>query len=344
LAAHHAPERKAGVMFTIALIVMILITALLLTTVALWVGARWVKAGKATFFRSFCSVFLSRFIMLGLLAGSLMLPPILDPGNDDLKLVALLALIPAEPFVTCLIIRFCLKCSLSQAIRAWVISWIAVPVFLALLLFVVRPFVAERFIVSSNSMAPIVVSWHHIGICPNCGGIMFSSATASGELGGPDPDRGICTVCMQAGPIKDASPEVEEADRIVVNKLLTPRRWDIIAIHSPTDHDSIYIKRVVGLPGETVFIEDEAIFINDERHTPPRSLSGLKFTRNGRGDQRPAGTRRDPFRLGQNEYFLLGDFSEISLDSRHWGPVPRGNIEGVVTLRYWPSSRWHIFR
>src|SRR5262249_14799596 len=239
-------------MFTIALIVIILITALLITTVALWLGARWVRADKATFMRSFCSVFLSRFIMLGLFAGSLMLPPILDPGNEDLKLVALLALIPAELFVTCLIIRFCLKCSLSRAIRAWVISWIAVPVFLALLLFVVRPFVAERFIVSSNSMSPIVVGWHFIGFCPNCGGIMFSSANTPGELGRPDPDRGICTVCMQAGPINDVSTELEEADRILVNKLLTPRRWDIIAFRSPTEPDYIYIKRVIGLPGETV--------------------------------------------------------------------------------------------
>jgi signal peptidase I len=332
-------------MFTITLIVIILITGLLLTTVALWVGARRVKADKATLIRSLCSVFFSRFIMLGLCAGSLLLPPILDPGNKALKLVALLALIPAEPFVTCLIIKFFLKCSLSQAIRAWVISLIAVPVFLAFLLFVVRPFVAERFIVSSNSMAPIVVGWHFIGICPNCGGIMFSSANTPGELGRPDdPDRGICTVCMQAGLIKDVSTEVEEADRIVVNKLLTPGRWDIIAIHSPTDHDYIYIKRVVGLPGETVFIEDDAIFINDQRQSPPGSLSGLKYTRNRQPYQQPAGTRRDPFRLGEDEYFLLGDFSEVSSDSRHWGPVPRGNIEGVVTLRYWPPSRWHIFR
>src|SRR6516165_6842180 len=293
--AHYAPEREVGVMFTIALIVIILITALLVTTVALWLGARWVKAGKATFMRSFFSVFLSRFIMLGLFAGSLMLPPILDPGNENLKLVALLALIPAELFVTCLIIKSCLKCSLGRAIRAWVISLFAVPVFLALLLFVVRPFVAERFIVSSNSMSPIVVGWHFIGICPNCGGIMFSSANTLEELGRPNPDRGICTVCMQAGPIKDVSTEVEEADRIVVNKLLTPRCWDIIAFRSPTDHDYIYIKRLVGLPGETVFIEDDAIFINDERQTPVGSLSRLKYTRNRQPYQQPAGTRRDPF-------------------------------------------------
>jgi signal peptidase I len=331
-------------MFTIALIVMILITALLINTVALWLGARWVKAGKATFIRSFCSVFLSRFIILGLFAGSLMLPQILDRGNETLKLVALLALIPAELFVTCLIIKVFLKCSLSQAIRAWVISWIAVPVFLALLLFVVRPFIVERFIVPSNSMAPIVVGWHHTGICPNCGGIMISSGNTPGEHERPDPDRGICTVCMQAGPMKDVSTGVEEADRIVVNKLLTPRRWDIIAFRSPTDHDYIYIKRLVGLPGETVFIEEDAIFINDERQTPPGALSGLKYTRNQQPHQQPAGTRRDPFRLGENEYFVLGDFSEHSSDSRHWGPVPRGNVEGVVTLRYWPPSRWHIFR
>jgi len=188
-----------------------------------------------------------------------------------------------------------------------------------------------------------VLGWHHVGICPNCGGIMISANTFE-ELGSPDSNLGICTVCMQAGPIKDISTVVEEADYIVVNKLLTPVRWDIIAFRSPTDHDYIYIKRVVGLPGETVFIEDDAIFINDERQTPPAFLSGLKFTRNRQPYQQPAATRRDPFRLGENEYFVLGDFSEVSSDSRHWGPVPRGNIEGVVTLRYWPPSRWHIFR
>ena len=69
--------------------------------------------------------------------------------------------------------------------------------------------------------------------------------------------------------------------------------------------DYVYIKRVVGLPGETVFIEDEAIFINDEWQTPPGSLSGLKYKRNQQPYQQPAGTRRDPFRLGENEYFLL---------------------------------------
>ena len=104
-------------MFTITLIVILLISALLVTTVALWLGARWVKAGKATFVRSFCSVFWSRFIMLCVLAGSLILPSILDPGNEGLKSVALLALIPAELIVTCLIVKFCLKCSLSRAIR-----------------------------------------------------------------------------------------------------------------------------------------------------------------------------------------------------------------------------------
>src|SRR6516164_9748011 len=102
---------------------------------------------------------------------------------------------------------------------------------------------------------------------------------------------------MQAGPIKDVSTKVEEADRIVVNKLLTPGRWDIIAFYSPTDHDYIYIKRVVGLPGETVFIEDDAIFINDERQTPVGSLSRLKYTRNRQPHQQPAGPAAIHFAL-----------------------------------------------
>ncbi|HLW68041.1 MAG TPA: signal peptidase I [Gemmataceae bacterium] len=331
-------------MFTIALVISILIIAILLTTVALWLGGRWVKAGKPTFLRAFASVVSSRIVMFGLFAAALALPPILDPGDEELNLVALLALIPAEVLVTCVIIKLFLRSPLNRSILAWLVSLISMPLIVALLYFVVKPKVAEPFIVPANSMAPSVVGWHQNGVCPNCGGLMFLPANTPGELGRPERDQGICTVCLQVGLIKNASTEVEEPDRVVVNKLLMPARWDIIVFRYPVDPNYRYIKRVVGLPGETVFIEDGAIFINGERQTPPGALSGLKYTRNSRPYKLAAGTRRDPYVLGEKEYFVLGDYSVASSDSRHWGPVPRENIEGVVTLRYWPPPRWHIFR
>jgi signal peptidase I len=136
---------------------------------------------------------------------------------------------------------------------------------------------------------------------------------------------------------------VHSPDRIVLIKLHQPARWDVIVFRYPKDPAQRYVKRLVGLPGEKVYVKGESVWIDDVKMDMPAELAGLEYT-----DKLEFllefGTEENPLRLGADEYFVLGDFSRSSSDSRIWGALPRGNIEGVVCGRYWPMDRWAVFR
>jgi signal peptidase I len=103
--------------------------------------------------------------------------------------------------------------------------------------------------------------------------------------------------------------------------------------------------RLVGLPGETVFIKEGSLWINEVRVEPPAEMAGLHYTTEFDGEAPVKfGTAEEPLRLEPDQYFVLGDFSRIAADSRFWGPVPAANLDGVVSLCYWPVSRWRVFR
>jgi len=125
---------------------------------------------------------------------------------------------------------------------------------------------------------------------------------------------------------------------------------------SPADPTINYIKRLVGLPGEEVYIEEGSVWINGQRLEPPESLRGLKYLSEfPQAWQAPRfwGTADRPAKLGAGEYFVLGDFSQMSADSRTWQTgaaghpsyaVPESHIFGVVTHVSWPPGRWRILR
>jgi hypothetical protein len=112
--------------------------------------------------------------------------------------------------------------------------------------------------------------------------------------------------------------------------------------------------RLVGLPGEELFIKDGAIWIDGTRLNPPAEIAPLQFTdARERSVGETWGSPERPAKLGADEYFVLGDFALRSSDSRVWTyetdghppyAVPRSYIEGVVTLIYWPPGRWRVFR
>ncbi len=117
-----------------------------------------------------------------------------------------------------------------------------------------------------------------------------------------------------------------------------------------------YVKRLVGLPGEEVFIKDGSVWINGQRLEPPESLRGLEFVTefpNAHFQPKIWGTPDRSAKLGKGEYFVLGDFSQQSADSRLWETgapghpsyaVPESYLIGVVTHIYWPPGRWRILR
>jgi len=105
-----------------------------------------------------------------------------------------------------------------------------------------------------------------------------------------------------------------------------------------------------------VYIEEGSVWINGQRLEPPESLRGLKYVSEfPQAWDAPEfwGTADGPAKLGAGEYFVLGDFSQISADSRTWQTgdpghpsyaVLKSHIFGVVTHFYWPPGRWRILR
>jgi signal peptidase I len=157
---------------------------------------------------------------------------------------------------------------------------------------------------------------------------------------------------LHGGVDEDASPETEDhSDRIFVNKLIyygLPRltRGDIVVFWFPEDPSKSYIKRVIGLPGETVHVCDNHVLIDgrqlDEPYLDPqRNVNRYQLTRN-LGDQQmmcePRAGCQGCTYVKPYHYFVMGDNRDNSSDSRAWGLVPEKYIYGKALFRYWPLS------
>ncbi len=116
-----------------------------------------------------------------------------------------------------------------------------------------------------------------------------------------------------------------------------PKRFDIVDFPCPTDPDSVYIKRIIGLPGESVQIKEGVVFIND---------SELKGDHYGSALIKDAGISAEAVLLGADEYFVLGDNRNDSVDSRSLevGKIKKSDIMGRVWLRLSPLDKFGIVR
>ena len=102
--------------------------------------------------------------------------------------------------------------------------------------------------------------------------------------------------------------------------------------------DQIYVKRIVGMPGERLEIRDGSVFANGVRLTERDGIPPIHYmTREAvdRGDR----TSSASYEVDKEGYFVVGDNLKNSLDSRYWGCVPRKNVYGKVTGIYYPFSR-----
>jgi len=125
-------------------------------------------------------------------------------------------------------------------------------------------------------------------------------------------------------------PNFRDGDYLIVDeisyRLREPKRGEVIVFEYPENPDQKFIKRIVGLPGETVEIGDGKIRINEgeivlneDKYLPPfKTLGNVKIT------------------LGEDDYFVLGDNRPYSFDSRRFGPLDEKEIIGRVFLRAWP--------
>jgi len=130
-------------------------------------------------------------------------------------------------------------------------------------------------------------------------------------------------------------PTLEDNQYLVVNKLLYrlqgPQRGDIIVFRDPHGLNRKLIKRVIGLPGDTLEIKQGQVFIAGQPLAEP-------YIRD------PAQYSRAPSQIPDGQYFVLGDNRNNSSDSSNWGTLPRDNIVGKAWLSYWPPTLWGVIQ
>jgi signal peptidase I len=328
--------------------IAILLATLLLMTIFYWLGAVLMRAPKATLGRALLAVVILTLVGAVALPVSLWIRPTLDDlGGIAMVIAGEVGLGFAQLLISWWIVRVIFQTSLPRAIGIWLMALIPSVIVGIAIVFPLKLFVAEAYVVPSNAMAPTVIGYHCETACPLCQGTLIIPAPEPNNPFPPpadDDQPGICASCRKASVKPGAPATVHSPDRILVNKLLTPERWDVIVFRYPKEPAQKRVSRLVGLPGEKVYIKDDSLWINDVKTTVPADLSGLEYTTDLGGFAGSFATEANPLKLGANEYCVLGDFSKNSSDSRDWGPVPGANIEGVVCVRYWPMERWHVFR
>lgn len=148
----------------------------------------------------------------------------------------------------------------------------------------------------------------------------------------------VYLLVLQPHKIRGSSmePNYHDSEYLLTDKLTyrfkEPERGDVVVFTPPVAPDEEYIKRIIGLPGETISIKDGKYFINGqkliENYIPDDIYTkGNMFLQNDKDVVVP-----------ENSYFLSGDNREASSDSRYWGFVTKDKITGKAWFIYWPPK------
>lgn len=145
-----------------------------------------------------------------------------------------------------------------------------------------------------------------------------------------------------------------EGDLILVNKFIygpkipftnlrlpavkPPKRGDVVVFIYPEDKSKDFIKRLVGLPGDVIEIKGGSVYIND-KPAPEAIFNQIYYYNRGQ-----LGSPGEKLVVPQDSYFVLGDNSATSKDSRYWGFVPKNNLLGQAMVIYWPPQRIRVIK
>lgn len=137
--------------------------------------------------------------------------------------------------------------------------------------------------------------------------------------------------CLVVGPSME--PTVESSQRLLINKveyaIHAPQRGDIIVFQPPNQQQPDYIKRVIGLPGDTVEVRNGHVYVNSRILDEPYIKAAPTYTFAVK-------------RLAEDNYFVLGDNRNNSNDSHNGWTISRESIVGKAWLRIWPPNDWGV--
>ena len=127
-------------------------------------------------------------------------------------------------------------------------------------------------------------------------------------------------------------PTLQEGQYLIVNRLSyfldEPERGDIIVLHFPNDRSRDFIKRIIGLPGDTIKISNGEVWVNGALVNEPY----IK-------DPSP---NNQTWTVTEDHYFVMGDNRRNSSDSRSWSYLPEDDIIGQAWVVYWPPKDWQL--
>jgi signal peptidase I len=139
--------------------------------------------------------------------------------------------------------------------------------------------------------------------------------------------------CVVVGPSME--PTVEEKQRLLINKLVYflhgPQRGDIIVFQPPNKQQPDYIKRLIGLPGDTIEIKSGYVYINGKKLEEPYTKSLPNYNLSA-------------MRLPDDHYFVLGDNRNNSNDSHNGWTIQKEDIVGKAWLSIWPPDNWGVLQ
>ena len=133
-------------------------------------------------------------------------------------------------------------------------------------------------------------------------------------------------------------PNFHNSDYLIIDELTyrlrEPQRGEVVVFKFPGDTSQYYIKRIIGLPGETLEIERNRIIVFNREYP-----GGLAIKEDYLDESsRQADLGKTKITLGEDEFYVLGDNRRSSYDSRRWGVLPRSDIVGRVWVRAWPVN------
>lgn len=121
-------------------------------------------------------------------------------------------------------------------------------------------------------------------------------------------------------------------------KTRAPARGDVVVFHAPEPFSSDFIKRIIGLPGETIMVSGGRVFVDGKVLAEPYLGEGVKTVEKS--------MLRDgvPYKIPEGRYMVFGDNRDFSSDSREWGSITKNSIVGKALITYWPVNRVRLIK
>ncbi|WP_314355128.1 signal peptidase I [uncultured Granulicatella sp.] len=133
-------------------------------------------------------------------------------------------------------------------------------------------------------------------------------------------------------------PTLHDSDRMFMSKLGDIKRFDIVVLQAP-DQDKEYIKRVIGMPGDTIEVKDGKLYINGQVVDQPFINTELLMNKTVYIDDFTLQELTGELKVPEGKYFVMGDNRGVSKDSRMIGFIERSAIEGKAVFTIWPLNR-----